>query len=325
MRLRDLTHCVGLLANVVRTEWSRPEVLRALQRHRLAEQVAFASRHVPFYQKALTDSGVDSPALARGDLTGLPIIRREQIQGDPEAFLRQARETLREATGLHDMALTWSWQEHRDWSVLWKQGLGPRTITDRLVIAPSWCEVQATLEAPVGAVVVTIDPGMAFGTAEHETTRGALRLLDRALSPGEKLLDAGCGSAILAIAAARLGALEVLAVDTDPYACEAARENADVNGVIDSVRVEEVAVTPDWLRGRGPYDGILANIQAGVLVPLLEGFAGALKSGGWLILSGIMEDEWLDVSRSATLLGFELESVDEEGEWRSGWFTASAE
>jgi len=240
---------------------------------------------------------------------------------DPEAFVRKAEDTLREATGLHDLALAWTWQEHRDWSVLWKQGLGPRTITDRLVITPSWCEAQAALEAPVGAVVVTIDPGMAFGTAEHETTRGALRLLDRALSIDDKLLDAGCGSAILAISAARLGAAEVLAVDMDPYACEAARENADMNGVTGSVRVERADVTPDWLRGRGPYDGVLANIQAGVLVPLLEGFAGALRAGGWLILSGMTEEEWLGVSRSASLLGFGLEEVDEGGDWRSGWLT----
>jgi ribosomal protein L11 methyltransferase len=174
-------------------------------------------------------------------------------------------------------------------------------------------------------VVVTIDPGMAFGTAEHETTRGALRLMDRALSAGESLLDAGCGSGILAISAARLGAQDVLAVDMDPYACEAARENADLNGVSDSVRVELASVTPDWLDGLGPFDGILANIEPGVLVPLLESFAGALRPGGWLILSGITEEEWSDVSRSAALLGFGLEDVDQEGEWRTGWFRRRAD
>ncbi len=239
---------------------------------------------------------------------------------DPEAFVRRAQDVLREATGLDHIALTWRWQEHRDWSVLWRQGLGPRIITDRLVVTPSWCEAEAPVEAPAGAVVVTIDPGMAFGTAEHETTRGALRLMDRALSPGERLLDAGCGSAILAISAARLGARSVLAVDMDPYACEAARENAVVNEVTDSVRVEDADVTPDWLYGRGPFDGILANIHTGVLVPLLESFAGALRSGGWMILSGITEEEWRGVSRSAALLGFGLEDVDEEGGWRTGWF-----
>ena len=97
---------------------------------------------------------------------------------------------------------------------------------------------------------------------------GDLRLMDRALSPGERLLDAGCRSAILAIS----------------------------------------------------FDGILANIHTGVLVPLLESFAGALRSGGWMILSGITEEEWRGVSRSAALLGFGLEDVDEEGGWRTGWF-----
>ena len=162
---------------------------------------------------------------------------------------------------------------------------------------------------------------MAFGTAEHETTRGALRLMDRALSNGERLLDAGCGSAILAISAVRLGAHHVLAVDIDPYACGAARENAAVNGVTDSVVIEEATVTPDWLRGRGLFDGILANIQAGVLTPLLGSFAGELRPGGWMILSGITADEWVEMSQSKALLGFRLEDVDAEGEWRAGWFT----
>ena len=236
---------------------------------------------------------------------------------DPEAFVRRAQDVLREAAGLDHIDLIWSWQDHGDWSVLWRQGLGPRAITDRLVITPSWCEA----EAPEGAVVVTIDPGIAFGTAEHETTRGALRLMDRALSPGERLLDAGCGSAILAISAVRLGARSVLAVDIDPYACEAARENAEINEVTESVRIVGASVTPDWLHERGPFDGILANIQAGVLVPLLESFAGALRPGGWMILSGITEEEWLGMSQSTALLGFRLEDVDTEGEWRTGWFT----
>lgn len=236
---------------------------------------------------------------------------------DPEVFVKRVQGVLKEASGLDHIDLTWCWQDHGDWSVLWKQGLGPRAVTDRLVITPSWCEA----EAPEGAVVITIDPGMAFGTAEHETTRGALRLMDRALSPGERLLDAGCGSAILAISAARLGAQHVLAVDIDPYACEAARENAVVNGVTDSVRIEEATVTPDWLRGRGLFDGILANIEAGVLVPLLGTFADELRHGGWIILSGITGDEWLGVSQSAALVGFGLTDVDSEGEWRTGWFT----
>ena len=239
---------------------------------------------------------------------------------DPEAFVRRAQDVLREAAGFDHIDLIWSWQDHGDWSVLWRQGLGPRAITDRLVITPSWCEA----DPPEGAVVVTIDPGIAFGTAEHETTRGALMLMDRALSPGERLLDAGCGSAILAISAARLGAHSVLAVDIDSYACEAARENAAANGVADSVTVERASLSPAWLNGRGSFDGILANIQTGVVVPLLESFVRALSPEGWLILSGVTEDEWGEVFGSATLLDFKREDVDSEEEWRTGWFRRPA-
>jgi ribosomal protein L11 methyltransferase len=228
---------------------------------------------------------------------------------------------LREATGLDDIPLTWHWQDHEDWSVLWRRGLGPRAVTDRLVVTPSWCAA----EAADGAVVVTIDPGMAFGTAEHATTRGALRLMDQALAPSERLLDVGCGSAILAISAVRLGARDVLAVDVDPYACEAARENAALNGVENSIRVEEATVTSHWLVGRGPFHGVLANIQPNVLIPLLKSFGDALSRGGWLILSGITAEEWHGVSRRAADLGFRLEDVDEEEGWRSGWFKRRAD
>jgi ribosomal protein L11 methyltransferase len=260
------------------------------------------------------------PLLALG-ARGVQEVRRGLVAylpppDDVDVFIKRVKDVLRE-TGLEHVSVSWRWQDHEDWSVLWRQGLEPREINDRLIIATSWCEVPDA----GSAVVVTIDPGMAFGTAEHETTRGALRLLDHALSSGEGLLDAGCGSGILAISAVRLGAHGVLAVDVDPYACEASRRNAEVNGVSESVDVEQAAVTAAWLRGRGPFDGILANIQPTVLVPLLESFAGALEPRGWLILSGITEEEWSGVSGSADLAGFELEEVDDEGEWRSGWFT----
>ena len=272
--------------------------------------------YAPLAAELLVEPLLDLGATGVQELEGR-LITYLPPPADPKAFVSRVQDRLREATGLDDLRLSWHWQDQREWSVLWRQGLGPRTINDRLVVTPSWCEA----EAPEGVVVVTIDPGMAFGTAEHETTRGALRLMVRALSPGESLLDTGCGSAILAISAVRLGARHVLAVDIDPYACEASRENAALNGVADSIEIQRASVTPAWLEGLAPLDGILANVQAGVLVPLLEGFAGALTPGGWLILSGMMEEEWSGVLRSAALLSFRLEDVDAEGDWRTGWFT----
>ena len=235
---------------------------------------------------------------------------------EPQAFMRETEAALRAATGLENLSLDWSWQAHEDWALLWKRGLEPRRITDRLVVTPSWCEV----EAEEGITVVIVDPGMAFGTAEHATTRGVLRLLDRSLTKGQVVLDAGCGSGILAIAAARLGASRVLSVDLDPYACEAARENASRNQVERRVRVEVATVTPAWLQKCGSFDGILANIQTAVLVPLLESFAKTARS--WIILGGITEAEWPLVVRSAEASGFALQAVDTEQDWRSGWFAA---
>ena len=239
----------------------------------------------------------------------------------PEEFLQRVRTILQAATGLEDLQLGWSWQAHEDWASTWKQGLAPRRLTERLVVSPSWCEDEARDLAGQDAVVVIIDPGMAFGTAEHGTTRGALRLLDRALRSGQVLLDAGCGSAILAISAARLGAAQVLAVDLDPYATEAARENVDANGVADRVTVETTAVSSDWIVRRGSFDGILANIQTEVLIPFLASFAVALERDGWMILSGILDEEWSRLADAVTEAGFSLEAMDSDGEWRTGWFT----
>jgi ribosomal protein L11 methyltransferase len=242
----------------------------------------------------------------------------------PEEFLLHAAQALGEATGLQDLELSWAWQVHEDWASTWKQGLAPRKLTDRLIISPSWCEKDADEIAGDDSVVIVIDPGMAFGTAEHGTTRGALRLLDRTITPGETLLDAGCGSAILAIAAAKLGATKVLAVDLDPYATEAASDNVAANGVAERVAVETAGVSPEWIATRGPFDGILANIQTEVLVPLLASFTGTLGSGGWLILSGILDEEWSRLAAAAADHGFSLVEQDADGEWRSGCFRTAA-
>jgi ribosomal protein L11 methyltransferase len=168
--------------------------------------------------------------------------------------------------------------------------------------------------------VVVVDPGMAFGTAEHGTTRGALRLLDRALRPGERLLDVGAGSGILAVAAAMLGAEGVTAVEGDPVAGEYARENVARNGVADRVRWMEAWADPALLISLGPVDGILANIESGVLRRLLPGLRGALRRGGWLILSGLLGEEWEAFAGEVAQAGFTLVEGDADGEWRSAWF-----
>lgn len=238
---------------------------------------------------------------------------------DPDGFAARARGHLEAWTGESDVHLSWAWQLHEDWESVWRRGLEVRRVTDRIVVHPSWLDPRGG----EGDVVIQLDPGMAFGTAEHGTTRGCLRLLDGLVARGERVLDIGCGSGILSIAAALLGATQVLALDLDPLACDAARENTVVNGVEESVIVEERRVTPDWLAGAGSYDGIVANLETHLILPLLPGLLGAVRSGGWIVLSGVLVGERQDVIREVGIHdgpSAALRDEDHDGEWWAGAF-----
>jgi ribosomal protein L11 methyltransferase len=211
--------------------------------------------------------------------------------------------------------LSWRWQDNEDWARAWKRGLQPRKLTDRVVVKPTWTEWTRSGDE----VVVDVDPQMAFGTGEHATTRGCLRLLDRALRPGDRMLDVGSGSAILAIAAALLGAGEVVAVEFDPDANINARENLEQNGVADRVRLLERMADPELLAELGRFDLILANILSGVIRPLLPSLRSALggAAGGRLIVSGILQSEADAVARDARAAGLRVAEEDREEEWWS--------
>ena len=236
---------------------------------------------------------------------------------DLETFLTSARARLARESGAEPEDVSWAWQDHREWAELWKRGLGPRRITERIVVHPSWAPAEDTTPEDV---VIVLDPGMAFGTAEHGTTRGCLRLLDDAVAPGSRVLDVGAGSGILSIAAARLGAEEVVAVEGDALACEAMRENLERNGVDGAVRVDPTWADADDLGRRRPFDGVVANIETGLLTPLLPGLCGAVADDGWLVLSGILGPEWDAVEGAVGDLGFTVDATDADGEWRSGRF-----
>lgn len=235
---------------------------------------------------------------------------------DVEAFASEARSFLTSFTGLDDLEIRTRVQDHEDWAEAWKRGLAPRRVTSRIVVTPSWMDPHAQ----PGELVIVVDPGMAFGTAEHGTTRGCLRLLDPIVSPGQRILDVGAGSGILSIAAALLGAEHVRAVEGDDLAIETLQENVDANGVSDRVEVLTAWVDNDALLEMGPVDGIVANIEAGILTPLLPGLAGALEAGGWLIMSGILDSQWDALAAAASEQALSLVGMDADGEWRSGLF-----
>ena len=262
------------------------------------------------------------PLLAEGlvDLGGRAAVEQDgwcvthvSEPDDPEAFVRGVRNALVARTGFTDLEVRTRWQAHEDWAETWKRGLAPRRITDRLVVRPSWTDFEAGPED----LVIVLDPGMAFGTAEHGTTRGCLRLLDHAVTPGDRLLDVGAGSGILSVAAVLLGAAHVTAVESDELSAEALHENVQNNGVSDRVTPLVASADAEKLEAWGPVDGVVANLETGLLRPLTAGFRAAVRPGGWLLLSGVLDYECDGVREQTEQLGFTCREIDRDGEWRS--------
>jgi ribosomal protein L11 methyltransferase len=196
--------------------------------------------------------------------------------------------------------------EEEDWAHGWKEHFHPLKI-GRVVIKPSWREWTET----PGEIVVELDPGMAFGTGLHPTTKLMVEGLQDRVKPGIEVLDLGTGSGILAIPAARLGA-RVTALDISDVAVQVARENVAVNGVGDRVGVAEGTI--DAVDGRR-FDLILANIIASVLADIAPALAAALKPGAEVLASGII-DERVDVVRSAfEAAGLEIMDGVKDGDW----------
>jgi ribosomal protein L11 methyltransferase len=246
---------------------------------------------------------------------GSELVTYLRLHDEEAVLVERVRRTLHAVLGAEPPDLGFEHVPEQDWLALWRAGLGPRRIGSRLVVAPSWSDVDAA----AGDVVIRIDPQMAFGTGEHASTRGVLRLLEPIVQPADRLLDVGTGSGILAIAGARLGATSVLAVDDDPDAIMNAVENIAANAVAARVQLACAVVDDAFLgaRGGGAFDGIVANVLSGVLVPLLPAFHRALTGGGWAILSGILVDEASGVAAAAGNAGFVVAAEDVEEQWWS--------
>jgi len=194
--------------------------------------------------------------------------------------------------------------EDQDWSRAWMDDFQPMRFGERLWIVPSWREPE-----DLGAVNIMLDPGLAFGTGTHPTTRLCLEWLDGRGPIRGRVIDYGCGSGILSIAAAKLGADSVLGVDNDPQALISTRENALRNGVADTVGT----AAPDQVSDE-PGDIVLANILAGPLVTLAPELARLTRRGGSLVLSGILAEQARTVA-AAYDSWFDLESPVQEQEW----------
>jgi ribosomal protein L11 methyltransferase len=197
-----------------------------------------------------------------------------------------------------------------DWSQEWKRGLHVQEL-GALTVAPPWLADDLD---PTRTIV--IDPGMAFGTGEHATTRGVIRLLQQVIAPGDRVADLGAGSAVLAIAAAKLGASHVAAIEVDPDAIGNAEDNVARNDVGDRVVVIE-GDAATLLPLVAPVRVITANILSSVLIELLPAMSHALAENGRAILSGILIDERDMMVRALTDGGWRIEAEDYEENWWS--------
>jgi ribosomal protein L11 methyltransferase len=197
-----------------------------------------------------------------------------------------------------------------DWTDAWKAGYVPQRI-GRVVIVPSW------LEEPIGPdeVALRLDPGMAFGTGLHPSTRGCLMLLQEISPMPPVVLDVGSGSGILALAALRLGAERAVCYDTDPVAVEATLANAAANGLADRVTANVGSLPPT--PAGDPYPLVLANLVAAVLMDLSKPLATHTASGGTLLASGIIDTRADDVLAALVEVGFLVEKRLDDGEWVS--------
>ncbi len=227
---------------------------------------------------------------------GLVELIREKL-----AFVSRFLDTGKGYSGMKEV-------DDEDWATAWKKYYKPFSISENMVIKPSWEEYSPR----AGETVIELDPGMAFGTGTHETTKLCAQMLEKYIRSGDRVIDLGCGSGILSIISAKLGAANVLAADIDETAVKVTRENCVINGVEDKVTAVR-AILDDLERQEA--DVMVANIIADVIVGISPQVSGYIKKEGYMITSGIIKERKDEVINAYTSLGFTLLEAVELGEW----------
>jgi ribosomal protein L11 methyltransferase len=198
--------------------------------------------------------------------------------------------------------------DEEEWANEWKKYYHPVRVSERLTIKPTWEEYTPI----AGEQVIELDPGMAFGTGTHPTTTLCLRTLEKVIQPNDKIVDVGCGTAILSIACAKLGADSVLALDLDPVAVQVAQENIELNGESSKITVR----ANDLLQGVDEkYDVVVANILAEIILKMVGDARRVLKADGTFITSGIIKDKADLVRAELEANGFEVIDTIVEEDW----------
>ncbi len=235
---------------------------------------------------------------------------------DSEDGRRQLQQYL---AGLEEYEPQTASLREEDWATSWQKYYRPISVGERLYIVPNWMRGEAV---PQGRTPLFLDPGLTFGTGAHPTTQLCLELLEEVSRPGEQVLDLGCGSGILAIAALCLGASQAVGVDIDPKAADAAFDNAALNGVGPdrlSVYAGDVLADEKLVAklGTGRYQVVLANIVADVIVPLSAKAGEFMTPAGAFLTSGIIDGRQDEVRAALEANGFTVVRHLERGGWHA--------
>lgn len=258
-----------------------------------------------------------------GELLGEEILEKDPKKASVSVFLSEDRSVpeaiafLNErinGTGIGATVQTVGVKES-DWADAWKKYYKPVHIGKRIVIVPAWEQY----EAADGEITVSMDPGMAFGTGTHETTRLCATFVEKYLKPTYRVLDVGTGSGILAIIAAKLGAKDIDATDIDANAVGAAQRNCTDNGA----EFINCMVSDLLSSAKGKYDFICANIVADIIIRLAPNVADYMNDGAFLVVSGVIARQAEEVKAALTRGGLTLCDAAEENDWNSFVFQKS--
>ena len=232
---------------------------------------------------------------------------------DQRQQLEQALAGLADPFGLALPPITWTHQADEDWSLTWKQHWQADPVGARLLILPAWLECP---EEHADRLVIAMDPGSAFGTGSHPTTRLCLEAIETMALAGLRVADLGCGSGVLGLGALKLGAASVCAADTDSLAVRATTDNAALNGLSGAVavRLGSVEALAELLDGQ-PADLLLCNILAPVIEALCPAFTKVLAAGGVGLLSGLLVDQAPSLQRVLADEGWQGELTGQQSQW----------
>jgi len=232
-----------------------------------------------------------------------------ELKTDVTKFL----ESLRAEGKIDKFSVDVSVVKNQDWNRQWEESIVPIDVTKTVAIKPSWKEYSGDAR-----IVIEIDPKMSFGTGHHETTRMMVQLLEKFVRGGERVLDIGTGTGVLAIAAIKLGAGSCVALDNDGWSIDNARENIEKNDVADKVKLlsGEIAAAAEK-----KFDIIMANLNRNTLLYIKSEISDRCRKGGYLLVAGVLTLDEKDIIDVYDQVGFKLEEVIREAEWSAFAFS----